>query len=152
MGFLAHAAITPVHLGKVLELEPGFALGHAVKGMFYILLGRRELMQTAHDAYAAALTGSKEGHITAREQKFVQALGVWLDGRPSEAIQLIEDVLRMHPADALAMKLSHAIRFVLGDGEGMRRSIERVMDAYEHDHAARGYLLGCHAFALEETG
>ncbi|MEM8775504.1 MAG: tetratricopeptide repeat protein [Pseudomonadota bacterium] len=152
LGFLAHAAITPVHLGKALDEEPAFALGHAVKGMFYILLGRRELMQTAIDAYAAALESSRHGQITNREQKFVAALGVWIEGRPSEAIHLIEQVLHDHPTDALAMKLSHAIRFVLGDSDGMRRSIERVMDAYEHDHAARGYLLGCHAFALEETG
>ena len=50
------------------------------------------------------------------------------------------------------MKISHAIRFILGDARGMRRSIERVMPAYGQDHAARGYLLGCHAFTLEETG
>lgn len=50
------------------------------------------------------------------------------------------------------MKLSHAIRFVVGDGVGMRKSVEAVMDAYGPDHAGRGYLMGCHAFTLEETG
>ncbi len=152
LAFLAHAAVTPKHLGDVLDAEPNFALGHAVKGMFYILLGRRELMQTAHDAYAAAQTAAVEGHITPREQLYVEALGVWLDGQPSGAIAKLEDILRDHPADSLAMKLSHAIRFVLGDATGMRESIERVMPAYTPDHKGRGYLLGCHSFALEETG
>ncbi|QFT94872.1 hypothetical protein FIU86_18625 [Roseovarius sp. THAF9] len=152
LGFLAHAAVTPEHLGKVLEVEPDFALSHAVKGMFYVLLGRHELLQTAHEAHAAALAALENVGATARERKYVDALGVWLDGRPSNAIALLEEVLTAQPQDALAMKLSHALRFVLGDANGMRRSIERVLPAYGPDHAARGYLLGCHAFALEETG
>ena len=36
LGFLAHSAVTPTHLMAVLDAEPGFALGHAVKGMFYL--------------------------------------------------------------------------------------------------------------------
>ncbi|MFB2351867.1 hypothetical protein, partial [Priestia megaterium] len=35
---------------------------------------------------------------------------------------------------------------------GMRRSIETVLPSYGADHPALGYALGCHAFALEETG
>ena len=89
---------------------------------------------------------------TPRERLYVQALGDWLQGAPSRSVARLEEVLRAHPEDALAMKLSQAIRFVLGDAEGMRRSVERVMPAYAPDHPGRGYLLGCHAFALEETG
>ncbi|MEM6577839.1 MAG: tetratricopeptide repeat protein [Pseudomonadota bacterium] len=150
--FLAHSASTPNHLAKVLESAPDFALGHAVKGLFYILLGRREVLPVAEQAYQSAQNAVNEGHVTEREALYVEALGVWLEGRPSEAVHYLERVLKSHPADALAMKLSHAIRFVLGDAAGMRRSIERVLPAYGHDHPARGYLLGCHAFALEETG
>jgi tetratricopeptide (TPR) repeat protein len=152
MGFLAHAAVTPKHLTAVLDAEPGFALGHAVKGMFYLLLGRRELLPTVHEAHRAARSDAAREHATAREWMYVQALQVWLDGRPSGAVGILEEVLQKHPADALAMKLSQAIRFVLGDAPGMRRSVERLLPAYATDHPARGYLLGCHAFALEETG
>ncbi|MEM7074128.1 MAG: tetratricopeptide repeat protein [Pseudomonadota bacterium] len=151
LGFLAHSAKTPVLLAQVLDRAPEFALAHAVKGMFYILLGRRELMETAKDAFGAAVQYARQGDATPREKRYVDALGVWLEGRPSESVQIMEEVLRRHPGDALAMKLSHAIRFVLGDSAGMRRSIERVLPAYGPDHAARGYLLGCHSFALEET-
>ncbi|MDP5216918.1 tetratricopeptide repeat protein [Ruegeria sp. 2205SS24-7] len=152
LGFLAHAAVTPEHLGKVLTLEPDFALGHAVKGMFLSLLGRRELMATAAEALTLAEDAARHGSITLREQKYVEALRLWLNGNQTGAVQTFETVLRDHPDDTLAMKLSHACRFVLGDSQGMRRSIERVMPAYAPDHAGRGYLLGCHAFSLEETG
>lgn len=152
MAFLSHSAQTPHHLMAVLRAQPGFALGHAVKGMFYVLLGRREMLATAQEALGAAETALAQGQVSARERRFVEALRVWMAGAPSQAVALLEQALRDNPEDALAMKLSHAIRFVLGDGAGMRRSVERVLPAYGPDHAARGYLLGCHAFALEETG
>jgi hypothetical protein len=43
------------------------------------------------------------------------------------------------------------IQFVMGRPVEMRRSVEGVMAAWSN-HPARGYLLGCHAFTLEETG
>lgn len=147
-GFLAHAATTPEHLGRVLAAEPEFALGQAVKGLFYLLLGRRELFGTAREALAAA----RHGRADRREAQYVAALAAWLDGRPSDAVTRMEAVLAQAPGDALAMKLSHAIRFLLGDGAGMRASLERVRDAYGPGHPARGYFLGCMAFALEESG
>lgn len=150
MGVLAHAAATPVHLGALLSAAPDFALGQACKGMFYLLLGRSEMIPTAREALAAA-KNSYEAALP-RERLFVDALEVWMGGRPSGAIAKMEQVLRAFPQDSLAMKLSHSIRFVLGDGAGMRRSIERVMPAYDTSHTGQGYLLGCHAFALEETG
>ena len=152
LGFMAHAAVTPWHLGKVLELEPQFALGHAVKGLFMVLLGRREMLPVATEALATANAAMEQQPVTLRERLYANALGCWLAGHPSQSVQKFEEILRDHPRDTLAMKLSHATRFVLGDAQGMRRSIERVMPAYEPDHPGRGYLLGCHSFALEETG
>lgn len=152
LAFMAHGATTPVHLGATLEAEPDFALGHAVKGVFYLLLGRKELIQVAHDALTSARASLTRVSATSREVKFVDALAAWIDGSPSKSIGVLEEILITSPTDTLAMKLSHAIRFVLGDGVGMRRSVERVLPHYSQDHPGRGYLLGCHAFTLEETG
>ncbi|SHE65846.1 hypothetical protein SAMN05444273_102182 [Litoreibacter ascidiaceicola] len=152
MAFMAHGAATPTHLGDTLTRDPDFALGHAVKGIFYLLLGRRELSEIAREALGLAEASALATPITARERSFVDALKALYGCRLTQAIQHLEDVLAVHPADTLAMKLSHAIRFVLGDGAGMRTSVEAVMGAYGPDHAGRGYLMGCHAFTLEETG
>lgn len=150
LGVLSHSAATADHLGAVLSAAPQFALAHAIKGLSLLMLGRSELLEAARGAlrdarsfYEAALP---------RERRYVEALDFWLQGRPSQAIHEIEEVLARWPQDALAMKLSHGIRFILGDAAGMRASLERVIPAYAPDHAGRGYLLGCHAFALEETG
>lgn len=150
MGVLAHSAATADHLGAVLTAAPEFALAQAIKGLSVVMLGRSELMPMAQEALVAAKLGYEAA--LPRERKYVDALEAWLAGRPSQAVLLMEQVLDVDPCDALAMKLSHGIRFILGDCTGMRASVERVMPAYAPDHAARGYLLGCHAFALEETG
>ena len=63
----------------------------------------------------------------------------------------MEDILTAYPTDTLSAKVSHAIRFILGDRFGMRASLERVLPAHA-GHPLQGYLMGCHAFALEETG
>ena len=152
LAFLAHGAATPTHLAKTLEAAPDYALAHAAKGMFFLLLGRSELVATARDALAEARRAADGGGANARERRYVDALEAYLDGAPSKAIAVFEQVLDAHPADALAAKLSHAIRFILGDSEGMRASIERVLPVCGPGHAAHGYLQGCHAFALEETG
>ena len=152
MAFLAHGAATPTHLGAALEADPGLAAAHAAKGLFSLLLGRRELTAVARDALAAARRAAAARPVSRREAHYVEALAEWLAGRPSGAVARMDAVLAREPHDALALKIGHAIRFVLGDGRGMRVALEAVLPAYGTDHPAHGYALGCHAFALEETG
>jgi tetratricopeptide (TPR) repeat protein len=148
LGILSHAASTGPDLNRVLSAAPDFALGQAIRGVSCLLLGRAEMVAIARDAYAAALTGAP---ATMREIAFVHALGDWLEGLPTRAAARIEVVLSLNPRDALAMKMIQAIHFVMGRPKAMRASVEGVIGAWS-DHPARGYILGCHAFTLEETG
>ena len=147
-GILSHAASTGPDLGRVLSACPDFALGQAIRGVSCLLLGRAEMVAVARQAYAAALAGAP---ATMREMAFVHALGDWLQGRPSRAAARIQVVLNLNPRDALAMKMVQAIHFIMGRPGAMRASVEGVLAAWT-DHPARGYILGCHAFTLEETG
>ncbi|WP_246020173.1 tetratricopeptide repeat protein [Aliigemmobacter aestuarii] len=148
LGILAHAASTGPDLNDVLTAAPDFALGQAVRGLSCLLLGRAEMVVVAHQAYAAAVAGAP---ATMREIAFVHALGDWLAGRPTQAAARLQVILNLNPRDALAMKMVQAIHFVMGRPRHMRASVEGVIPAWD-DHPARGYLLGCHAFTLEETG
>lgn len=150
--FLAHGTTTPQHLGAVLQAEPDFAMGHAARGLFSLMMGRAELVLTAQEALTAARTARNAGHVTRREALWIDALAHWLDDNPTGAVAAMEDILATQPADTLSAKVSHAIRFILGDAAGMRSSIERVLDAHDASHPLRGFALGCHAFTLEETG
>ncbi len=148
LGVLSHAASTGPDLNRVLAAAPDFALGQAIRGVSCLLLGRSEMVEIARQAFAAALQGAP---ATMREIAFVHALGDWIGGRPSRAAARIQVILNLNPRDALAMKMIQAIHFVMGRPHAMRASVEAVAAAWD-DHPARGYLLGCHAFALEETG
>ena len=152
LAFLSHGTATPVRLGAVLEMAPDFAMGHAARGMFSMLMGRRELLETARTARDTAFVCLAQGPASTRERGWAAALDGWIDRGPSAAIAALEEVIAANPRDTLSVKVSHAIRFILGDRAGMRRSIERVLPAHGDDHPCRGYAMGCHAFALEETG
>ena len=117
-----------------------------------MMLGRRELVQISIEAEAAARSALENVTSTLRERNFVDALTLWLVGKPYAARDRIEGILKLHPQDSLAMKVSHAISFILGDAKVMRSSVERLLPTYDESHAGHGYLLGCHAFSLEETG
>lgn len=150
--FLAHGCTTPQHLAAVLEAEPDFAMGHAARGLFSLMMGRSEMWQVAEDARTAAHLALRSGPISDREAGWISALDHWLADRPTGAVAALEEVLTNTPHDTLTAKASHGIRFILGDAQGMRRSVERVLPSHGEDHPFYGYLLGCHAFSLEETG
>jgi len=152
LGILSHGQSAPVHLGKLLDMAPSFALAHAIKGLSALMLGRRELVSVAEDASKSAKAALAQGGATERERLWCMALEDWIEGKPSNAVERMEQAMALNPADTISMKLSHGIRFILGDHLGMRRSIEAVMPAHGVDHPLKGYALGCLAFALEETG
>lgn len=147
-GILSHSASVGPHLQKLLLDQPDFALGQAIRGFACMLLARSEMNVIAKQAHAAALSASP---CTPREMVFVSALGDWLHGAPSRAAARLQALLNEYPRDALAMKLIQAIHFMMGRPKDMRSSVEGVIDSW-NDHPALGYLLGCHAFTLEETG
>ena len=122
LGLLSHGTQTPDHLGRLMEAQPTFAMGHAARGLFCLMTGRAEVRRTARDALGTARSYAAEQSITARETAWIDALDHWLHARPSAAIAAIEGSLRQWPQDTLSGKLSHGIRFMIGDSHGMRRS------------------------------
>ncbi|MEN0040134.1 MAG: tetratricopeptide repeat protein [Pseudomonadota bacterium] len=152
LGFLAHSAVTPDHLGKVIESDADFAMPLICKGLFTLLLGRRELYGVAADCEREARAAIGRRPVTAREWVYLRALADYRSGNPRRAADALDEALTIHRNDMLAMKLVQAIRFVLGDATGMRASIEIGLPHLDRNGPAYGYALGCHAFTLEETG
>ncbi len=152
LGVLTHGQATGDQLSALLARDPNFAMGHAMKGLACLMLGRRELYTVAEAASREAQRLLIQGGVTERERLWCLALDDWLRGKPTQSVARMEQALRLNPADTISMKLSHGIRFMLGDNHGMLRSVEHVLPAHGPDHPLYGYILGCHAFALEETG
>jgi tetratricopeptide (TPR) repeat protein len=151
-GFLAHSADTPDQLETVLHSAPGFALARIAKAFFLLLLGRAETDRAARDTARECEALATQGALDAREDRYMAALRDWLAGCPSAAAARLDEVAQRWPGDALAVKLSHAIRFMMGHRFAMREATSHALNAYGPDHPYAGYIHGCHAFALEETG
>ena len=150
--FLSHGRAIPTALTALLAADPDCLMGWCAKGLFSLLLARGELVSIAADALRQARLSLGRRGASRREHFYIDALAAAVEGRFGDAVAIFERVLDSNPGDSFAAKLSHALRFMLGDARGMRQSIERVLQQTGLDHPHIGYLLGCRAFALEETG
>ncbi len=89
---------------------------------------------------------------TAREQAHAAAAKAWLDGDFERASQLYGAITIEHPRDLVALQAGHVIDFYLGDSIMLRDRIAQALPYWNHEVPGYGYLLGMHAFGLEETG
>ncbi|WP_336812012.1 tetratricopeptide repeat protein [Bosea sp. MMO-172] len=149
---MAHAAATPEHLARTLAADSDFALAHAAKGLMLLSLARGELVAPARDCLGKARAATLLRPVTRREAMVMEALAFWLDDQPRRAAERLEAILLAHPFDVLALKLSHGLRFMLGDQAEMLAMLNRFAPAFGERHPLAGFVHGCHAFALEERG
>ena len=113
--FLSHGTTAPTHLKAVLAAEPDFAMGHAVRGLFSMMMGRREIIEVGHQANTTAQEKLRLGVANRRETLWCEALDIWVSGSAIGAISTLEKALALNPADTLTMKVIHAIRFIVGE-------------------------------------
>jgi hypothetical protein len=111
------------------------------------------LADLARDSLARARDALAARGGTPRERALVQSLAAWAEGADmGRAAAGLEAIVQEDPHDILALRLSHGIRFMLGDSIEMRAAIEAALPRWDATMPGYGFLLGCHAFALEETG
>ncbi len=151
----AVAAHRPVGdaLSRALDADADLVSAHALAGFGAIMLGRNE---TASQALAAqrATRKAMASHktLTAGEAALAMALDHAVAGRLRDAADTLELHLETAPEDFLSAKIAHALRFMLGDQDAMRRLTGDLVIRAPESGAGYGFLLGCHAFGLEEAG
>ncbi|WP_018096023.1 tetratricopeptide repeat protein [Sinorhizobium meliloti] len=152
-GLAAHRPTTGAALDAALQADPGHVAALALKGFASLILARSELVAPAGQALIAARRAmtSRDGG-TRDERILVESLDRAVGGSFSEAARLLDDGFSERATTFLPFKISHALRFMLGDADGMLSASSRVMEQWSTDTPAAGFMLGCHAFALEELG
>lgn len=148
----AHRPEAGPELAATLVADPDNVAGHAMMGFAKLMLARCELQAPAADALdcaRAALTRRDGG--TADERLLVDALGMAVAGSFIAASDHLDKGFVDRPAALLPFKLSHGLRFMAGDRAGMLARSRSAMGDLPAG-AAGGFILGCHAFALEEHG
>jgi hypothetical protein len=130
--------------------DPTFPLGHVLRAYLGLLATERGEV----DGAAAELAALREAHdpstLHEREQMHVAALSRWIAGDMLGAGRVLDDVTIAYPHDVLALAIGHQIDFFAGNAVNLRDRVGRVLTAWDPDDDRYGYLLGMHAFGLEE--
>ncbi|HMN71397.1 MAG TPA: tetratricopeptide repeat protein [Rhodoblastus sp.] len=149
---LSHRPAGAQALAEALTHDPGMAAAHALRGFAGVMLARRETVAAAAGDLARAREAIAAKPCSAGERVLVVALEHAAAGRLRAAAACLEDHVARTPHDLLALKLAHSLRFMGGDPAGMRACTELATRHWTSDRLGYGFVLGCHAFALEETG
>lgn len=150
--YLGFRRDTGNHLKAVLAADPDFALAHCLRGYFFMLFARRPLAGKARQCLATAEEATTRRGASERERRHFAALDAWTRGHLERAVAAWESILADSPRDVLALRLAHFMHFYLGDSQRMRDSTARILPAWDPRVPGHGFVLGIHAFGLEESG
>lgn len=148
--YLGARSEVPTLLTDLLNDAPDMPMAICLQGYL--------LKLAAHPKLASALAEitdrarSAKSTANAREALHIDALVAWQAGQDHQAISLLEAVLSAHPTDMTALRVAHYLHFYTGLAQNMLSSTTRVLPSWSESDAHYPYLLGMHAFALEESG
>ncbi|TIX90826.1 tetratricopeptide repeat protein [Rhizobium sp. P44RR-XXIV] len=152
-GIAAHRPNTAAALQATLAADPDHVAAHALKGFANLILARSELTAVASATLQDAQTALiRKSGGTSDERILVIALEAAANGLFSTAAELLDDGFTDRPATFLPFKLAQALRFMTGDAAGMLVASTRAVGRIDTEANSAGFILGCHAFALEEHG
>jgi hypothetical protein len=147
-GVAAYRRDTLPAVERALAAAPEMLGAQALKGLLCVLAGRAEAQATAR----AIFSGLPPAAGTADEVALCAALAAAVARGPLAAADVLDAHLARRPDLLLFVKLSTMLRFMGGDCAGLRATTTRVLPAWSPDRPGFAYVLGCHAFALEEAG
>jgi hypothetical protein len=131
-----------------LQAAPAFIAGHLLKALVLYTLAERKFACMASQALEAAKAQASRAND--RERGLIEATGLLVDGRWHAACAAIDRVLANHPRDAFALQVGHLLDFYRGDALNLRNRISRVLPHWDASVPGYSYVLGMHAFGLEE--
>lgn len=140
-------------LQNALRFDESLISAHALLGFANVILGRSEtsVLATSLSASATRVLRERSGG-TALEAALVRALSYAAGGHLKAAADVLEAHLIDFPTHFLALKLAHSLRFMSGQPAEMLALTRRLLPHWTAADAGYGFVLGCHAFGLEEMG
>lgn len=140
-------------LQAALNSDADMTAAHALFGIAHALIGRHHGMVISRSSVPTTQAAlAKAGGGTAHERALAHAHEAAAGGHFKRAARHLEQHLETQPTDLLAIKLAHALRFMTGQPRSMLRTTATVLPSWDKSMPGYGFVLGCRAFALEETG
>jgi tetratricopeptide (TPR) repeat protein len=134
---------------RAIVRDPTFTIGHCLRAGA-LVVGGADPPEAALAASVAAI--ERNPGANERERRHAAAARHWLYGDVARAARLYGALLRDYPRDRLALLVAHGLDFRLGRRDMLRDRIAGVLPHWDTRDHEYGYVLGMHAFGLEETG
>jgi tetratricopeptide (TPR) repeat protein len=135
-------------IDQALAEAPDFVLGHAFRAGVLMTFSEQRFVPEARASAAAA--EALAGQANDRERGLTRAARHLVDGDWDAACRTYDRVLVDHPRDAFAIQTAHLMDFYRGDALNLRNRISRVLPHWSAGVPHYSYILGMHAFGLEE--
>ena len=135
-------------LDAALTAEPAFVSGRLMQAG--LVLGGFDGSLHAMAAEALGAAEACASSANDRERSLLAALRPWTQGDLHGSGRLLERHVIDHPRDLFALQLAHVLDLALGQSEMLRDRIGRAIGHWSSDDEGYGYVLGMHAFGLEE--
>ncbi|MCC7046935.1 MAG: tetratricopeptide repeat protein [Alphaproteobacteria bacterium] len=137
-------------IDQALAEDPGFVMGHCFRAGVLATASDKQFEPELRKSVEAARGLSAKAND--RELRHLAAAEAWLDGDMARSNALYGGILLDYPRDLLALQLAHVEDFFLGQSSLLRDRVARVLSDWSKDVPGHGYVLGMHAFGLEEMG
>ena len=137
-------------IDAALAEDPDFVMGHCFKAAAFAIATEKAAEPMLRESVEAATALISKAND--RERGHIAAAKAWLDGDFARAVDLYGRVVVDYPRDAFALQIAHLGDFFLGQSTMLRDRIAQVLPDWDESVPGYGYVLGMHAFGLEETG
>ncbi|SCU98550.1 conserved hypothetical protein [Cupriavidus necator] len=136
-------------IDTALAADPDFAMGHALRAALMVTSGDGTAEPMLRQSVEAG--EALHGRANDRERRHIAAARAWLDGEFERSVRLYGDIVIDYPRDLLAIQTAHLEDFLLGQSSMLRDRVAQALPHWDAGMPGYGYLLGMHAFGLEET-
>ncbi|MBL8709032.1 MAG: tetratricopeptide repeat protein [Rhodospirillaceae bacterium] len=137
-------------IDQALAADPDFVMGQVFKAQVSLTMWERSVLPTV--TASLAKLGELDNRCNDRERAHAQALRLWAGGDWRGYKDALDRLLVEHPRDLLALQVGHQADFFLGDRDNLRGRVARALPAWSREDPAYGFVVGMHAFGLEECG
>jgi tetratricopeptide (TPR) repeat protein len=140
---------TADHLAAMLQADPDFVLGNALKG-FMLLATQSQAVE--HDVAAICdWCEARQASLTERERGWIAALRALSVNNKEKALTIFDQILVDNPTDLFILRQQHHALFWSGKGMTMRDAVARALGGWSKDLPGYGFVLGMQAFGFEES-
>jgi tetratricopeptide (TPR) repeat protein len=137
------------HVTAMLEADPEFVLGHAMKG--FLMLGMQSQAVTSPVLEICDFCEARTDGLTEREKGWVAALRPLAMNNKKKALAVMDQVLVENPTDLFMLRQQHHALFWGGKSMPMRDAVARALGGWSRSMPGYGFVLGMQAFGFEES-